>query len=143
MSKDETTSYKFIVAATISGIIIGKMHKSELGAWKEKGKVPNILNPRALVPMQRQDGSTSISLAPVFPLRSPQSSMTILPQMIEVIGDVIITCGNKKDDKPEETCLEDVGLYDGYLGSIKQSAAERSGITAPTPEQVSKIVVGS
>jgi len=135
MSVEKATQYQFVSLVTISGLVIGKMHKSEISSWKATNKVPHVLSPKALIVGPLRTGGQGISLVPIFPLRSAQKTIAIVPVMLEVIGNISEIDGT-------EICREDASLFDTYKASVAHTDAERSGIIAPTAGEVAGITKG-
>lgn len=94
----------------------------------DKSKRLVLNNPITVHISMQQNGAVQQNLLPAYMIDSPQESIFVEPQTIEVLEDVDITSTNPQSK-----------LLSTYLGALQQKKAQRAGITLAGPSTLKQL----
>jgi hypothetical protein len=94
----------------------------------DKSKRLVLNNPITVHISMQQNGAVQQNLLPAYLIDSPQESIFVEPQTIEVLEDVDITSTNPQSK-----------LLSTYLGALQQKKAQRAGITLAGPSTLKQL----
>ncbi|KKL05249.1 hypothetical protein LCGC14_2607940 [marine sediment metagenome] len=126
--------YFFVLAGEGIQRILGVVEKSDILAWEENVNRPlTIKDPKVmdLAPVPGQVGALQILINSIFPINTDQEMVKVVPSLLHVFGEI-------KDD----VCAGAGGFYLSYREAVAGWKAKRSGILAPTPNDMANIAKG-
>jgi hypothetical protein len=128
-------TYFALVISSFGQIFVGETYSNEFEAWQNKGMCFTLHKPRRLAIAQAatQPGASNtncsvINIGPSYFGDTPQQILYLQSVAVEIIGKI-----------ENGACSENKQLYSQYINAYQEWMASRSGLYAPSVQDIANL----